>query len=223
MIPSGEHQIGVEKAGYLSYKRQILFSEGKTVSLIVDLDEKEVPRGGLSVEAVPESASVRLLNTDSAFSQGMKLEPGRYHVEISSDGYELRRIWAEITANEHKILNIFLKPEPKPVPEKVEKPAREKTPVATKPKTPEPEARVKPKPVLIKPYVPKPEVRPGPSPSKEKKDASPPAVVSLNVPEKKIEKPKINHAALLVTCNIEGAKVYMDGEQKWYGFIGNFI
>ncbi|OQY58985.1 MAG: hypothetical protein B6245_09040 [Desulfobacteraceae bacterium 4572_88] len=194
MIPSGEHQIGVEKAGYLSYKRQILFSEGKTVSLIVDLDEKEVPRGGLSVEAV-----------------------------ISSDGYELRRIWAEITANEHKILNIFLKPEPKPVPEKVEKPAREKTPVATKPKTPEPEARVKPKPVLIKPYVPKPEVRPGPSPSKEKKDASPPAVVSLNVPEKKIEKPKINHAALLVTCNIEGAKVYMDGEQKWYGFIGNFI
>ena len=45
----------------------------------------------LFVEVEPRDARVRILNIGLKFQQGIALDPGSYHTEVSSNGYKLRR------------------------------------------------------------------------------------------------------------------------------------
>ncbi len=64
--------------------------------------------GRLFVETDPKNARVRVLNIRPKFYQGMELEPGRYHIEASAPGYELKKKWIEVAEGEEKELNIRL-------------------------------------------------------------------------------------------------------------------
>ena len=81
----------------------------------------------LSVVTTPGDARVRILNIRPAFSQGMALAPGRYHVEVSAEGFKTETRWVTLAAGEEGKVSIGLtavpivvpeppKPKPKPVP-----------------------------------------------------------------------------------------------------------
>ena len=56
----------------------------------------------------PEDAKVRVLNIRPKFFQGMVLEPGRYHIEVTALGYVTKTMWAELNAGEEKTVNMQL-------------------------------------------------------------------------------------------------------------------
>ena len=62
----------------------------------------------LSVETMPTEARIRILNIQPKFYQGMKLEPGRYHVEVSAKGYKTKRMWIELGAEDDSRINVSL-------------------------------------------------------------------------------------------------------------------
>jgi hypothetical protein len=64
----------------------------------------------LFVDALPEPSTIRILNIGPKFYQGMVLEPGRYHVEVSYPGYETRKSWIRLKAGENKNIKISLDP-----------------------------------------------------------------------------------------------------------------
>jgi hypothetical protein len=71
----------------------------------------ETKTGKLFVVGVPDNASIRILNVDKRFQQGIELEPGKYHVQVSSRDYETQDRWIELNANEEKRINFELKKE----------------------------------------------------------------------------------------------------------------
>ena len=60
--------------------------------------------GQIFVRATPENASVRFLNIETSFRDGIKLAPGNYHLEISAKGYEVKQEW--ITLHQDEVLEI---------------------------------------------------------------------------------------------------------------------
>jgi len=66
-------------------------------------------RGKIFVVSAPDNAIVKILNIDEHFQQGMELEPGKYHVEVSSEGYEPQEIWIQLSPGEEKQVNFELK------------------------------------------------------------------------------------------------------------------
>lgn len=49
--------------------------------------------GYLYVETSPENSKIRILNIRPKFYQGIKLEPGKYHIEVSATGYSTKKKW----------------------------------------------------------------------------------------------------------------------------------
>ncbi len=62
----------------------------------------------LFVETNPQGARVRVLNIQPRFHQGMELESGKYHVEVSAPGYESKEEWVHLEAGEDKTIAIRL-------------------------------------------------------------------------------------------------------------------
>ena len=50
----------------------------------------------LTVFAIPADARVRILNIRPTYTPGMRLEPGRYHLEISREGYQPEKRWVTL-------------------------------------------------------------------------------------------------------------------------------
>lgn len=70
---------------------------------------RQKDRGRLYVDANPPDAMVRVLNIGPRFhQQGMRLEPGKYNLEISAPGYETKVIWTEIIPGEDEIVTVDL-------------------------------------------------------------------------------------------------------------------
>jgi formylglycine-generating enzyme required for sulfatase activity len=65
-------------------------------------------RGRLHVDTQPREAGIRILNIGPKFSQGISLEPGRYHLEVSADGYRMHKQWVTLAAGEEKTISVRL-------------------------------------------------------------------------------------------------------------------
>jgi len=63
----------------------------------------------LFVETEPKNATVKLLNNDKPFYQGIKLKEGRYHVEVSAEGYDTEKRWVNLDTSKEKRIDIYLK------------------------------------------------------------------------------------------------------------------
>ena len=107
-ITSGEHRIRVEKDGYEPYTRKVRFEKGRIRDLFVVLDPKAPLKGRIYVETQPDNARVRILNIGTKFIQGMALDAGRYHVEVSADSYETQKIWITLGSDEDKSIDVML-------------------------------------------------------------------------------------------------------------------
>ena len=64
----------------------------KDIASIPPVDTKSK----LFLDVEPKNATIRILNIKPKFQQGMALEPGRYHVEVSKDGYETKKTWVSL-------------------------------------------------------------------------------------------------------------------------------
>ena len=62
------------------------------------------------VQTIPTDSRVRILNIGPKFYQGMELEPGRYHVEVSAEGFETEKRWVTLAAGENGNVSIRLEP-----------------------------------------------------------------------------------------------------------------
>ena len=62
----------------------------------------------LFVHTEPEGARIRILNIKPKFYQGIILKPGRYHIEVSADGYEMEKVWIKVEPGVERNLKISL-------------------------------------------------------------------------------------------------------------------
>ena len=108
VVSPGKHRISIEKEGYEPYRKRIRIDRGRAVSLFVDLSEAGPVKARLYVETVPEDARVRILNIVPVFQQGMDLDPGRYHVEVSAEGYDADKRWVDLSAGEDENISVRL-------------------------------------------------------------------------------------------------------------------
>ncbi len=109
-VSTGEHLVRVEKDGYEAYIKRMNFEKGRSMSMFVVLNPKSSPKSRLYIDTQPGSAKVRILNIGPGFYQGMDLEAGRYHVEVSATGFKTKTLWVNLSAGEDKNLDIRLSP-----------------------------------------------------------------------------------------------------------------
>jgi tol-pal system protein YbgF len=57
-------------------------------------------QASLTVRPTPRSSAIRILNIGPVYTAGMKLAPGRYHLEVSSEGYETKTDWLDLPIGE---------------------------------------------------------------------------------------------------------------------------
>ncbi|WP_169400689.1 caspase family protein [Desulfobacter curvatus] len=83
-----------------------------------DGDNIPSKKGSITVKPSPPDSRVRILNIPPKYKDGIKLKPGRYHIEVSAEGYPRQRHWVPLKAGQDLVLNIDLVEEsgPKPVP-----------------------------------------------------------------------------------------------------------
>jgi formylglycine-generating enzyme required for sulfatase activity len=62
----------------------------------------------LYVEVIPEGARVRILNIGPVFRQSMELPPGRYHLEVSAEGFNTEKRWVSLSAGEDETVSMQL-------------------------------------------------------------------------------------------------------------------
>ena len=64
--------------------------------------------GRLHVDTLPQGARVRIMNIKPKFYQGIKLNKGRYRLEVSADGWETKVMWVTLGAGEDKKVTVRL-------------------------------------------------------------------------------------------------------------------
>jgi len=107
-VSTGEHRIRVEKDGYEAYVKRMNFQKGRSMSMVVVLNPKSSPKGRLYIDTQPDGAKVRIPGIDKGFYQGMELEAGRYHIEVSAGGYATKKVRVSLDSGEDKNLDIRL-------------------------------------------------------------------------------------------------------------------
>jgi formylglycine-generating enzyme required for sulfatase activity len=68
----------------------------------------EIRMGRLWLDTQPQKARVKFPNLEVEFAQGMALEPGRYELEVSANGYETTREKVELHAGEDRHISLKL-------------------------------------------------------------------------------------------------------------------
>ena len=86
-----------------------IFRLASSGAVVKESSPKAPLKGHLYVNTQPDNARIRILNIGPKFYQGMELNAGSYHVEVSASGYEMRKMWVSLTAGEDKTLNIHLR------------------------------------------------------------------------------------------------------------------
>ncbi len=104
--------ITASELGEFLFEKVVLYSDdtqhpqyGKIRDMYLDkgdfvflLKRKGQPKSRLYVDTVPEDARIRVLDINRKFFQGMELEPGSYHIEVSAAGYETEKRLIEFEA-----------------------------------------------------------------------------------------------------------------------------
>lgn len=109
LLSPGWHTVLVEKPGYTPSRKRISVEAGRSVLLHVDLRPAKSLKGRLFVVTDPEEARIRILNIGSKFHQGIELDEGKYHIEVSADEYETKALWVTLRADEDKTVDVNLK------------------------------------------------------------------------------------------------------------------
>jgi len=87
-LAPGNYEVEVAREGYVSRKLPVRIANSD-LTVPVKLEKQPPPKQyGLTVQADPAQATIRLLNTKIPYQPGVELPPGKYTVEVSQSGYE---------------------------------------------------------------------------------------------------------------------------------------
>ncbi len=112
-LDAGKYHLEVSAPGCKSRREwtTILAGKDRRLSIRLEAMKKARKEGRLFINAEPGNARVEFLNIESEFRQGMKLDAGKYHLEISAEGHKAKREWTEILAGKDRKIRIRLKQE----------------------------------------------------------------------------------------------------------------
>ncbi len=80
---------------------------GQLVKSVIE-QQPEKPR--LYIATIPENCRIRILNIGPRYKQGMILQPGTYHVEVSASGYKKQTRWITVDPGQEKHITVILQP-----------------------------------------------------------------------------------------------------------------
>jgi formylglycine-generating enzyme required for sulfatase activity len=89
------------------YGRIVVFGENRG-DFIFKLTDRTFEYARLFVETQPASAKIRIMNIKPRFIQGVELEPGKYRLHVSAEGYETTEKWIDLHAGEDRTENLRL-------------------------------------------------------------------------------------------------------------------
>ncbi len=112
-LAPGTRRLRITLDGYESWEQSVQVEQGRTTHQHAVLTASKSKFGRLYVDCEPSDARVRILNIAPPFRQGMELEPGRYHLEVSAEGYEEHEEWIDLDAGEDRDVAIRLLAVPK--------------------------------------------------------------------------------------------------------------
>ncbi|MCP4698767.1 MAG: SUMF1/EgtB/PvdO family nonheme iron enzyme [Gammaproteobacteria bacterium] len=104
-----EHYAGARQADTEAAYRQYAENCQAPCAHKAEAEQQAAARGGfvLTVKTEPADARVRILNIVERYRDGIRLSPGRYHIEVSKDGYLTHKKWREL--NEDTVYPVALK------------------------------------------------------------------------------------------------------------------
>lgn len=93
-LRSGHMEFAI-KGGRSYWRLQNMNSPCSSVTDYVDIffTKDKYP---LSINALPKDSTIRVLNIGPKFEQGMPLIEGKYHVEVSRQGFKTQKRWLEL-------------------------------------------------------------------------------------------------------------------------------
>ncbi len=103
----GSKTIRIEKNGYTTEEKQTTIRKEKRSVVRFDPAAK-VNKGWLTISPNPKDAKVRILNISPRYRKDMALDPGKYHVEVSNNGYKTKNQWIELGAGNSLNVDISL-------------------------------------------------------------------------------------------------------------------
>jgi hypothetical protein len=99
-------RVRASKEGYKASMQYIMIKPGE-ISLLTFILDQEVTTGKLYIS--PEDATIRIINIQKIFYQGISLSPGQYQIEVTQTGYKKHTQWVQINAGDNIRLKIPLK------------------------------------------------------------------------------------------------------------------
>lgn len=112
------YRINVSKRGYKTKEQWVSISKGDEKHVSIDLRKDEAEqgkdkRGSLLVHPYPEDAKVRIMNIIPPYKPGIRLDPGKYRVNVSKKGYRKKEVSILLDPGQEKELEIRLQREEK--------------------------------------------------------------------------------------------------------------
>lgn len=116
-LKPNEYHLKASKTGYISKDFWVKIVPGEATRAEVRLDDTP-SQSVLIIKTEPENATVRFLDSNQNYYDGVKLDPGTYHIEVSADDYKSESRWIEAKPGEMTRLTIPLQPSVPQIPDR---------------------------------------------------------------------------------------------------------
>jgi formylglycine-generating enzyme required for sulfatase activity len=105
-----EHRDQANKIGLGSILEELQKSLERIQFQLAKKEKKIIaaPKGKIFVESVPDNAIIKIMNIWPPFQQGMGFDPGKYRVQVSSEGYAPQDRWIDLGPGEEKRIRFEL-------------------------------------------------------------------------------------------------------------------
>jgi len=107
-LVAGRYHVEVSAPGFKIEKKWVSLDAGEEKRVTIRAEKEKPKKGRLFVKTKPEAPEIKFLNWKDKFYQGIELEPGEYHIEISANRYETKRVRVSLEAGKDRNLNIHL-------------------------------------------------------------------------------------------------------------------
>jgi len=104
----GKYMAWLTGENCFTYKKWIYAEYGKNYDLNVKLSKKKVPKSKLFVTTRPVDSSIRFINYEKDFYQGIALEANRYNLEVKANGYISTSFFVDISGRENVSMDVRL-------------------------------------------------------------------------------------------------------------------
>jgi formylglycine-generating enzyme required for sulfatase activity len=103
-LNAGTYTVSVTQDNYKPQETKINIQAGQDTRETITLEAF----GSLTVQPVPVDSRVRIMNIKPMYQDAMALAPGRYHIEVSKEGFETWEEWITLSSGENKVVSVNL-------------------------------------------------------------------------------------------------------------------